>query len=68
LAGLICGIGSIVGIVLGAIALGQIKERGEGGRGLAIAGIVVGIATLVISLFIVIALFAIGDASTTTDF
>ncbi|MFC0454425.1 DUF4190 domain-containing protein [Rhodococcus jostii] len=36
------GLGSIVGIVLGVIALGQIKKSGQEGRGLAIAGIVIG--------------------------
>jgi uncharacterized membrane protein len=37
-----CGIGSIVGIVLGVIALNQIKQTNQYGRGLAIAGIAVG--------------------------
>lgn len=48
--GLLCGIGSIIGIVLGALALNQIKQTRQGGYGLAIAGIVVGIATLIISV------------------
>jgi hypothetical protein len=48
--GLCCGIGSIVGIVLGVLALNQIKTNQEGGRGLAIAGIAVGVASLVISV------------------
>lgn len=38
----ICGIGSVVGVVLGIIALRQIKQTGQGGRGLAMAGIIVG--------------------------
>jgi len=41
-------LGSILAVVLGYVALGQIERRNEGGRGLAIAGIVlgfVGIAT-----------------------
>jgi Domain of unknown function (DUF4190) len=55
LVGLCCGIGSIVGIVLGIIALNQIKEtsqRGtpQGGHGLAVAGIAVGVASLIISI------------------
>ena len=45
-----CGIGSIVGIVLGIIAINQIKERGQDGHGLAVAGIAVGAVTLLISL------------------
>jgi len=33
---------SIVGVITGHIALNQIKKRAEGGRGLAIAGLIVG--------------------------
>lgn len=55
--GLFCGIGSIVAIVLGTVALNQIKERRQGGYGLAVAGIVVGVATLVVSL--IVAIFAL---------
>jgi hypothetical protein len=50
LVGILCTIGSLVGIALGVIALNQIKERRQGGHGLAIAGIAVGIATLIISI------------------
>jgi hypothetical protein len=46
--GILCGIGSIVGIVFGVIALNQIRRTNEGGRGLAIAGIAVGAVTLVV--------------------
>ncbi|WP_326549139.1 DUF4190 domain-containing protein [Mycolicibacterium sp. ND9-15] len=45
----LCGIGSLAGIVLGIVALNQINDRNEGGRGLAIAGIAVGAVTLVLS-------------------
>jgi len=48
--GVLCGIGSIVGIVLGVVALNQIKRTRQGGYGLAVAGIVVGVATLIISM------------------
>lgn len=48
--GVLCGIGSIVGIVLGAVALNQIKQTQQEGYGLAVAGIVVGIASLIINL------------------
>lgn len=48
--GLLCGIGSIIGIVLGALALNQIKRSREGGYGLAVAGIVIGVASLLISI------------------
>ena len=40
----------VVGIVLGVVALNQIKTSGEGGRGLAIAGIAVGAVTFLISI------------------
>jgi Domain of unknown function (DUF4190) len=49
LIGILCGIGSIVGIVLGVMALNQIKETRQGGHGLAVAGIIVGVVSLVIS-------------------
>lgn len=48
--GLLCGVGSIIGIVLGVIAINQIKKTRQGGYGLAVAGIVVGVASLVISI------------------
>lgn len=44
------GILSIVGIVLGAVALNQIKQTPQDGYGLAVAGIVVGVTTLIIGL------------------
>jgi hypothetical protein len=37
-----CGLAGIVGLVLGIVALNQIKRDGTAGRGMAIAGIVVG--------------------------
>jgi hypothetical protein len=49
LIGILCSIGSFVGIALGIVALNQIKETRQGGRGLAVAGIVVGVVSLVIS-------------------
>jgi hypothetical protein len=51
--GMLCGIGSIVGIVFGVIALNQINGRtNEGGRGLAIAGIALGAVTLVVLVIV----------------
>lgn len=44
------GILSIVGIVLGAVALSQIKETRQEGYGIAVAGIVVGVAMLIVGL------------------
>ncbi|MNN36831.1 hypothetical protein D3C81_1507420 [compost metagenome] len=71
--GLIFG---IVAIIMSAISLKEIRNRYEGGRGLAIAGLVCGIIgtiiyALLILLFIVIILFAAGagnDAINTFNF
>ena len=48
--GLLCGIGSIIGIALGFVALSQIKRTGQGGHGLAVAGIAIGFASAVLAL------------------
>lgn len=43
IAGLVtCALSSIAGVVLGVIALNQIKRTGEDGRGMALAGVIVG--------------------------
>lgn len=47
--GLVGGVGSVLGIVLGGVALTQIKRSPQGGRGPALAAIVVGVATLLVS-------------------
>lgn len=57
LVGVLCCIGSIVGIVFGAIAINQIKQTREEGYGLAVAGIVIGIATLLV--YMIAGIFAI---------
>jgi hypothetical protein len=44
------GAGSIAGIWLGATARRRIPETGERGHGLALAGIVVGVVTLIIAI------------------
>jgi multisubunit Na+/H+ antiporter MnhB subunit len=51
IAALVCGIVfNILGIVFGVIALGQIKRTGEEGRGLALAGIWIGVASLALTV------------------
>jgi Domain of unknown function (DUF4190) len=56
-------IGSILAVIFGHIALSQIKGRGEGGRGMAIAGLVLGyIGIAFFALFL-----AIGVASSIAD-
>jgi peptidyl-prolyl cis-trans isomerase B (cyclophilin B) len=52
---------SVVGLVLGYVALGQIKRTHESGRGLALAAVVLGWIGTVGALLLV-ALFVIGTA------
>lgn len=55
---------SIVGVVLGHIALSQIKQRGETGRGLAIAALAVGYVQLVLTVgFIGLAIIVASQSS-----
>jgi len=69
-ASLVCGIlwifwvGSVLAVVFGFIALGQIRTRGEGGRGLAIAGIV--LATLKLVFLVLAIIGAAVDTGTST--
>src|SRR2546423_13290014 len=44
------GIGSLFGIILGAKARAQIQREGGRGMGLAVAGIVVGVLTLILAV------------------
>lgn len=48
------GIGSIVGIICGHISLSQIKKTGEEGRGMAVAGLIVGYIGLALAILSVI--------------
>lgn len=52
-------IGSIAGVVMGHISLSQIKRTNEKGRGMALAGLIVGYAGLVLAIagIIVVASF-----------
>ncbi|MFE5671157.1 DUF4190 domain-containing protein [Agromyces sp. NPDC056523] len=57
---------SLVAIITGHIALSQIKKTGEQGRGLAIAGLIIGYVGLVVGIIVAIAWFAlIGTAIST---
>jgi hypothetical protein len=44
------GVGSVLGMVLGVKARHQISETGERGAGMALAGVVVGVVTLLIAI------------------
>ena len=45
---------SVLGIILGFVALNQIKKTGEQGRGLALAGIWIGFVAVGITVLIII--------------
>ena len=59
------GLGSIAGIWLGVAAQRKVAETGERGRGLAIAGIIVGVVTLIFAIgyWIFIAMHAGGGGT-----
>lgn len=46
-------IGSVGGAIMGHVSLNQIKRTGEGGRGMALAGVIVGWVGVAISLLII---------------
>lgn len=47
-----CGICAILGIIFGFIAKNEIKKTGQTGDGMALAGIICGIAWLVLSIIL----------------
>jgi hypothetical protein len=49
----------IGGIICGPIALGQIKRTGEAGRGLAMAGLIIGIVFTILGVIIIISEIAL---------
>lgn len=61
---------NIVAIVLGFIALSQVKKSGERGRGLAIAAIIIGFVSIVIGIifFIVFASIIASSPDTITTY
>jgi Na+/H+-dicarboxylate symporter len=67
LLGFICGIGFIVGLILGIVALNQIKQTGQGGRGFAIAGIVIGGIAIAIGIIAGIAVLAGAGSQTSSS-
>jgi uncharacterized membrane protein len=56
-------VASPVGIVLSAIGLKQTKERNEGGRGLALAGLILSIIFTLIGVLVMIFVFAVAGAA-----
>jgi hypothetical protein len=54
----VAGIGSILAVVFGCVALGQIRETGAQGRGMAIAGIWLG--SIMLFIFFIALVAAVG--------
>lgn len=48
--GLCCGIGAIIGIILGVVAQNQIKQTGQQGEGIAKAAIIIGVIAVVLQI------------------
>lgn len=60
-----CGLPSIVGLVLGVLAMRETKRTGQEGHGLALAGVIVGALSIVgWLLYVVIIIFAVAATST----
>lgn len=57
---------NVLAIIFGFVALSQIKTSGEGGKGMAIAGIVLGFAAIVIFLIIFLSIFVFVGAVSQT--
>jgi hypothetical protein len=53
---------SLLGVILGHIALNQIKTTGEGGRGLAIAALIIGYVSMGLAIILIITMFATAAA------
>jgi phosphotransferase system glucose/maltose/N-acetylglucosamine-specific IIC component len=63
LAGLLCMIGSVLGVVFGIIALNQIKNTGQPGRGMALAGIIIGGVTAALTVVIFFFVIIVGNTA-----
>jgi Domain of unknown function (DUF4190) len=53
-------------IVFGHISLHQIRRRGEGGRGFALAGLIMGYALLAVVVLLVILVIVVASSHSTT--
>lgn len=58
-----CGITSIVGIILGVVALNQIRSTGQEGRGFALSGIWIGVGLVVLIALYFVVIIVAGVAS-----
>ena len=64
----LCGVGSLLGVIFGHLSLGQIKREHQRGRGLAIAGLVLGYLGMagIVLLIVVLASSSTPDDSGVT--
>lgn len=65
----VLAVGIVVGVITGHLALAQIKRTGEAGRGMALAGVIVGWVGIGFGVLAVLAfamLFAVGSVSSYT--
>ena len=60
-------IAPLLAVIFGAIAKRQIAERGQGGQGLAQWGFILGIIGLVVSVLLIVFVFALGICGATTQ-
>ncbi|MBF6328486.1 DUF4190 domain-containing protein [Nocardia transvalensis] len=58
-----CGAGMVVALILGPIALNQIKQTGQDGRGMALAGIWISAIAIGLSILWFIVMLAIGTTT-----
>ncbi|MDX6259510.1 MAG: hypothetical protein QOH84_1198 [Kribbellaceae bacterium] len=63
LGGLVIGISAPLGVILGIIALVQIKKRKESGTAMAVVGIVVGGLITLLGIVLILALVAFSDSN-----
>ena len=57
-------VGSVLALIFGYMSLGQIRKRGEGGRGMAIAGIVLGWVGVALAVILIIVLISAANSGT----
>lgn len=62
----LCGAGSVLAIIFGAIALPRIRRSGQNGRGLAVAGIVLGVLGLLAAIGGALVVWFAADRTGTT--
>jgi hypothetical protein len=55
-------VGSVLALIFGYVALSQIKKQGGGGRGLAIAGVVLGWVGIAALLLFIIGVIAVSSS------